>query len=127
MPGISFAGAAVLFARFPQLRALFSGEEDSIAADGLIAMGAEIVAAFGAAGCGYPGNAEAEARFGAFNITVQTELLEAILTQTLPKGVGPFVEALTRMGVLLGVGGADVPKGGVIKLRAMKSREPSAA
>lgn len=121
VPGVSIQGVATLITRFPDLRSLLSGMQ--VDAARLLGMGGEIAAAIGAAGCGYPGDAKAEASFAALNLNAQAALLEAILKQTLPDGVGPFVDTLTRMGALLNfAGGEQKPAASPVKLRAMTSR-----
>ena len=97
--GVSAAGIAGLLARFPELRRAVSGGE--IELDRIIALGGEIVGAIIAAGCGAPGDEQAEAVATRLPLEAQADLLEAILRATMPKGVGPFVEKLRRMGVLI--------------------------
>jgi hypothetical protein len=46
-----------------------------------------------AAGCGYPGDNAAETVAASLSLDAQADLLAPVLRFTLPKGVGPFVEA----------------------------------
>jgi hypothetical protein len=98
--GVSAKGVAHLLGRFPELRKLMTGQE--VEAEQLMAIGGDAVAAIIAAGCGYPGDDQAEAVAGKLAIDAQTDLLAAILRLTLPQGVGPFVEKLTALGAILG-------------------------
>lgn len=116
--GVSATGVANLLGRFAEIRALLAGR--IMDADKLLATGGPVVAAIIAAGCGYPGNPEAEQLAERLPISDQADLLAAILRLTLPQGVGPFVEKLSGMGGLLGV--ADLAK-----VTATKSPEPSKA
>ena len=67
----------------------------------LMAMGGDAVAAVVAAGCGYPGDEQAESVGGSLGIDAQADLLAAILRLTLPAGFGPFVDKLTALGHVL--------------------------
>jgi hypothetical protein len=64
-------------------------------------MGGDAVAAIIAAGCGYPGDEQAEAVAGKLAIDAQADLIAAIVHLTLPAGLGPFVEKLTALGGIL--------------------------
>ena len=102
--GISAKGLAHLLGRFPDLRRLMTGQD--VAADQLLAMGGDAVAAIIAAGCGQPGDEQAEAIAGNLPIDTQADFLAAILRLTLPKGFGPFVAKLTALGQILDVDAA---------------------
>jgi hypothetical protein len=93
--GVSAKGVLHVISHFPELREMVSGRE--VDASRLMEMGGEAVAAIIAAGCGLPGNAEAEEVAGRLGVDSQADLLAAILRLTLPKGVGPFVEKLTAL------------------------------
>jgi hypothetical protein len=95
--GVSAKGVAQLLLRFPELRALISGRDVGI--DQLLALGGDIVAAVIAAGCGQAGDARAEAAAGYLGLDDQAELLAAIMKLTMPQGIGPFVDKLSRMGL----------------------------
>ena len=114
--GVSAKGIAYLLARFPDLRAMMAGQE--VETDALFAMGGDAVAAIIAAGCGFPADTEQEAAAAVLSVDVQADLLAAILKLTMPGGVGPFVEKLTRLGSVVGdVQSSSAP--------ASKSRKPS--
>ena len=102
--GVSAKGVAQLLLRFPELRALISGRD--VGLDQLLALGGDIIAAVIAAGCGQAGDAQAEAAAGRLGLDDQAELLAAIMTLTMPQGIGPFVDKLARMG-LKPAGGGD--------------------
>jgi hypothetical protein len=97
--GISAKGVAYLLGRFPELRKLMTGQQ--VESEQLMAMGGDAVAAIIAAGCGYPGDENAEAIAGKLAIDAQADLLAAIIRLTLPAGLGPFVEKLTALGGIL--------------------------
>jgi hypothetical protein len=97
--GISAKGVAHLLGRFPELRKLMTGQD--VEADQLMAIGGDAVAAIIAAGCGYPGDEQAEAVAGKLAIDAQADLIAAIVRLTLPAGLGPFVEKLTALGSIL--------------------------
>jgi hypothetical protein len=99
VPGISAKGVAHLLGRFPELRKLMTGQE--VEADALMAMSGDAVAAIIAAGCGYPGDEQAEAVAGKLAVDAQADLLAAVVRLTLPAGLGPFVEKLTALGGIL--------------------------
>jgi hypothetical protein len=107
--GVSVRGLAQLLLRFPELRALISGRE--VGLDQLLALGGDIVAAVIAAGCGQAGEAEAEKAAGRLGLDDQAELLAAIMTLTMPQGLGPFVDKLARLGLRpAGGGGSGMPE-----------------
>ena len=97
--GVSAKGIASLLGRFPELRALMSGRQ--VDPEKLMSMGGDAVAAILAAGTGSPGDEEAERIAGLLSVEQQADLMESILRLTLPRGVGPFVEKLGKMGALL--------------------------
>lgn len=99
--GVSAGGIASLLARFPRLRDLLSGS-DVESAD-LMSLGGEIVAAIIAAGCGFPGNADAERVASLLPLGQQADVLSAIIEQTMPGGSGPLVEQISRLAGALGL------------------------
>jgi len=115
--GVSVRGIAHLLAKFPALQSLLSGRQ--VDAEKLIAVAPDAIAAIIAAGCGQPGDAEAEAVADRLPIEDQAALISAILKLTMPKGVGPFVEMLNGLGGILNLGGAGP------EAQATKSPKPS--
>ena len=113
--GVSARGIALLLARFPELRAVMTGRE--VALDDLLKLGGDVIAAIIASGTGAPGDVQAEA--GADNLTLeeQADLLGAIVELTMPRGLGPLVEKLSRLGLLAG--------GGASAMQATTSLQPS--
>ena len=102
--GVSARGIALLLARFPELRAVMTGRE--VALDDLLKLGGDVIAAIIAAGTGVPGDAQAEAAADNLTLEEQADLLGAIVELTMPRGLGPLVEKLSRLGLLAG-GGAS--------------------
>jgi hypothetical protein len=102
--GVSARGIATLLARFPELRALMTGRE--VALDELLKLGGDVVAAIIAAGTGAPGDAQAEAAADNLTLEEQADLIAAIVEITMPRGLGPLVDRLSRLGLLAG-GGAS--------------------
>lgn len=117
VPGVSARGIAVLLERFPVVRELFTGKSPSLTADAIIKIVPDAIAAIIAAGCGSPGDPEAEKVADALPAETQAELLEAIMEVTMPKGAGPFVERLMGM--------ARVMDGVPTNIPDMKSPKPS--
>ena len=118
--GVSAKGLAHLLGRFPELRMLMTGQE--VEAPALMAMGGDAVAAIIAAGCGYPGDEQAETVAGKLSLDAQADLLAAILRLTLPKGIGPFVEKLTALGGNLEADAAPSATAPASKLRKPSTR-----
>ena len=112
--GVSARGIASLLARFPELRALVTGRE--VALDGLLRLGGDVIAAIIAAGTGTPGDAQTEAAADNLTLEEQADLLAAIVELTMPRGLGPLVERLSRLGLLAG---------GASAMQATTSLQPS--
>ena len=98
--GVSVRGIAQLLARFPELRALMTGRE--VALDDLLRLGGDVVCAIIAAGTGAPGDADVEKAADNLTLEEQADLLAAIVELTMPRGLGPLVERLSRLGLLAG-------------------------
>ena len=98
--GVSARGIASLLARFPELRALMTGRE--VALDELLRLGGDVIAAIIAAGTGAPDDAQAEKAADYLTLEEQADLLAAIVELTMPRGLGPLVERLSRLGLLAG-------------------------
>ena len=113
--GVSARGIAFLLARFPELRAVMTGRE--VALDDLLKLGGDVIAAIIAAGTGAPGNTQAEAAADNLTLEEQADLLGAIVELTMPRGLGPLVEKLSRLGLLAG--------GGASAMQAATSPQPS--
>lgn len=101
VPGVSLRGVAALLARFPELRALLTGNADRIKPEDLAAKAPEAVAAIIAAGLGYPDDEAQEDAAERLPIEAQADLLAAILKVTLPNGLASFAEKLTKLGSTL--------------------------
>ena len=98
--GVSARGIASLLARFPELRALVTGRE--VALDELLKLGVDVIAAIIVAGTGVPGDVDAEKAADNLTLEEQADLLAAIVELTMPRGLGPLVERLSRLGLLAG-------------------------
>jgi hypothetical protein len=98
--GVSARGIAQLLARFPELRALVTGRDVEI--DKLLSLGGDVIAAIIAAGTGAPGDEVSEQAVDKLSIDEQADLLVAIIELTMPRGLGPFVEKLSRLGLASG-------------------------
>jgi len=103
--GLSVRSVASLLARYPELRAMLAQQAGAITVDSLVSMIPHAIAGIIAAGCGMPGDADAEAKAEAVPLEAQADLLDAILRLTMPRGVGPFVARLRGLGEQLGVVG----------------------
>jgi hypothetical protein len=101
VPGISAKGIAHLLARFPELRKMMSRVE--VSEERLFEIGGDVIGAIIAAGCGYPGDEKAEAMATNLPAQTQADLLAKILKVTMPDGIGPFVEKLMALGMVVGV------------------------
>ncbi|WP_027521761.1 hypothetical protein [Bradyrhizobium sp. Ec3.3] len=117
--GVSAAGFAVLLDRFPEIRKLLTGNAVDIAPEELIAKVPTAIDAILAAGTGNPGDLAAEAVAHNLPAGDQLELLKKIVEVTMPKGAGPFVEALEAIMGGLGVESMSIP--------GMKLPQPSNA
>lgn len=94
--GISGRGILVLLDKFPEVKELLT-TQSGVTAEDLVRITPDAVAAVIAAGCGYPGNKEAEEFADQLTVGEQVELIDAIFRVTFPEGVGPFVEKLTKL------------------------------
>ena len=112
--GVSARGIASLLARFPALRALVTGRE--VAQDDLLKLGGDVIAAIIASGTGTPGDPQAETAADNLTLEEQADLLAAIVELTMPRGLGPLVERLSRLGLLAG---------GASAMQAATSPQPS--
>ena len=113
--GVSARAIALLLARFPELRAVMTGRE--VALDDLLKLGGDVIAAIIAAGTGVPGDVDAEKAADNLTLEEQADLLGAIVELTMPRGLGPLVEKLSRLGLLAG--------GGASAMQAATSPQPS--
>lgn len=123
--GLAVRDIGALLVRFPALMALFSSSA-SFSIENLVKSDDDAAGAIIAAGCGEAGNPDAEAAAGRLPVSVQAELLEAVLKASMTKGAGPFGETMTRiMGLVFGAEptAAAVTEG--VKVRAKSSPKAS--
>lgn len=117
--GLSGLAIANLLNRFPDIVKLI--DEGALSVDTAIGMGGEIVSAVIAAGCGYPGDKQAEEVAAKYPLNYQVDFLEAIKRATFPNGLGPFLAKFAKLAEGLDQG----PEGEVIKLRLKQSQPES--
>lgn len=99
--GISAAGLAYLM-KFPEIKAMLSGKEISLDVDTLATKAPQALAAILACGTGQVGNAKAEAVAASLTVDEQAGLLAEILSQTFPRGLGPFAADIQRLAGAVG-------------------------
>lgn len=96
--GVSMAGIAMLFSRFPIMAKLFGGTDVVLTPAVLMEAGPDVAAAVIAAGCGQSGDTNAERMVSLYPLRAQMDLLESIIDLTIGvEGLGPFVERLNRV------------------------------
>lgn len=96
--GVSARGIFHIFQRFPEVGLWFkNGVGKKIDPKKLLAEAPGAIASIIAAGCGSPGNDEAELVADLMPIETQLDLLEAILRLTFSKGFGPFVQRIVAL------------------------------
>lgn len=82
-PGISTYGFILLNERFPAFSKMIESGE-ALSAKNLIAIGPDFLPAAIAAGCGWPGDAEAESVAAALRFDEQIALMNSIAKATMP-------------------------------------------
>lgn len=107
--GVSAEGFVALLVRFPAIMKMMSGSSETMDAQAMMALAPSAVAAFIAAACGNPDNKDAELVASRLPIQSQLDLVETALKLTFPSGVGPFVEKLQGLGVLVQVENQSLP------------------
>jgi hypothetical protein len=93
--GIAADGVVTLFRRFPEMQAWFKGGKVNLTE--LIVKAPDAIAAVIAAGCGEPGNEQAEATAKRFGVETQLDCLEKIVKLTFKDGFGPFAERIVAL------------------------------
>lgn len=109
--GVSAEGVAYLLTNFPEIKALFAGKEVSFDTATLATKAPRAIAAIIAAGTGNAGNADAEAIAASLAVDEQAELLAKIIELTFPRGLGPFVEAVSRLAATASESSDAITKG----------------
>lgn len=117
--GVSAEGMFALFVRFPEMQKWF--KDNKVDAQKLMAETPGAIAAIIAAGCGVPGNKEAEDRAKTFPVETQMDILEAIGRLTFTKGFGPFVKRI----VVLTEQAASVNYGRGLGTKSQPTSKPS--
>lgn len=109
VPGISVAGLAMLFTRFPVLRDVLLGSSLELDAAKILAGGPEFIAAVIAAGLGSPGAQEHEIAALTLALNDQLTLIETILRVTFPDGPKNFQARLVDLLALAGLSSTSSP------------------
>lgn len=96
--GVSIGAIARALRSFPELGSFLSGEGDQLAVDlpGIVAKVPEAVGELIAAGLGHPEDRKYIEAADKLNASEQIDVLECILQQTFPNGIGPFVARLAE-------------------------------
>jgi hypothetical protein len=94
--GVSAKGIFAVFQRFPEVGSWFKGGKKVDMAP-LIAEAPDAIAAVIAAGCGKPGDMQAEEVAGLLPVETQLDVLEAIGRLTFKNGFGPFVQRIVAL------------------------------
>lgn len=98
--GVSAKGVLYLINKFPEIKSIFAGKGIKMSADDFFEMAPGAISSIIAAGCGLPGNEEAESMAASLGLGEQSDLLFTIFDLTFPSGVGPFVERLNSLGAV---------------------------
>jgi hypothetical protein len=105
--GITAQGVVYLLNRFPALRMMLTGKTDAFAGMTVLSFieaMPEVVDTVIACGMGFNGTnpddqKKAEEIAASFSLDEQVESITAIMEVTLPRGVGPFVDMINRLGL----------------------------
>jgi hypothetical protein len=111
--GIDMDGLGALWERFPQLSDIAAS--GNIGPKSILALGADVTAAFIAAGTGAAGDEAAEAVAREMPIGDKIELIAAILERSMPRGAVPFVESYVAILASLGMLRSEPPKDGDVE------------
>jgi hypothetical protein len=99
VPGVQAEGIVYLLRRFPLIGAVLANRSmRDMTADVIMGMAPEVIDAVLATGMGHPDSPEHEKAMGNLALDEKLEVLEKIFEATMPRGVGPFVETLNRLG-----------------------------
>lgn len=96
--GVTNDGIWGLYMRFPIIPKWLSGNATM---EDIMQSAPDALAAIIAAGCGDPGDPEAEAVASKLSIDETATLLEKIIPFTMPDGLGPFVLKVNAIGLAL--------------------------
>lgn len=106
--GVSARGIAYLLQRFPALKELMAGGKN-VTADEIMSTVPDAITAIIACGTGYVNNPEAEKIVDSLPVSAQLEMLGEIISLTMPKGVGPFIEQVQKTMAAFGDGSVKMP------------------
>jgi hypothetical protein len=97
--GISTESFINLLQQYPPLLKAFAGS--NVSNEELMKVAPDAVAAIIASGCGYSNDPQALEIARNLPMQSQMDLLQEVLNQTFPRGVGPFVDQLVKLGFLV--------------------------
>jgi len=98
VPGLSLEGYAHIALHHPAVLGMMRPDSPQMSmAEFIIAAGNKAICALIAAGCGKPGDEQAEAVAASFGMQDQIDLLCAIAKRTMPRGMIPFAEAFNDL------------------------------
>lgn len=110
--GVSVRGIAHLMTQFPEIREVLGGRQVDVTPELLVNRAPRAIAAVIAAGCGMPGDPQAEEVAAGLGVDEQLELITAIIRKTLPGGLSPFLKRLESLTKGLGAPGAQLKEAG---------------
>lgn len=107
--GVSARGIAYLASKYPEIKKVLAGKKfEGLQPERIVTLVPDAIASIIAAGCGMPGNEEAEKVADKLSTGDQVKLLTEIIRLTMPDGVGPFVERLQALTSVAQSGAAPV-------------------
>jgi hypothetical protein len=120
VPGVDVTSLAAMLDHFPLVRRPLNGDAEDLTMEALIALAPDAVNMLIAAGTGERNTApEYVAAAAGLSLGDKVLIMEALVEVTLPQGIAPFVESLTKM---VGAAGGGVSGTG-IKARASSLRK----
>lgn len=95
--GLDLEDITNLMARYPEVIEQLDGNK--LDASALLKMGPKIIAAVMAYGCGAPNDPGAEQVLMRLPLGTQVDILNIIVKETAPNGIGPFVKLMKALGL----------------------------
>lgn len=102
--GLSAASIVQILRQFPELLALFGGAGEGVDMLSIAAKSEDALTAILAHGLGLNGQAEYEEGLSRLALDEKAEVFAAVLKETLPNGVVPFVQTLEKLMKLASAG-----------------------
>lgn len=94
--GLNLEDITNLMARYPEVIEQFDGKLDALA---LLKLAPRAVAAIMAMACGAPNDEGAEAALASLPLGTQAEIMNIVVKETAPNGIGPFVTLFKTLGL----------------------------